>query len=139
MRVLLLAIVFACGVAMTSAEAADGEVAGDEIQGIISSQINAFRRDDADKAFSFASPNIQKQFGTPKTFMTLVMRGYPQIYRAKSFRFGERRSRDGRAVQQVIVTGPQGSVVAAFYDMIRVDGQWRINGCQLARMPGQDV
>src|SRR4030095_7699853 len=45
------------------------------IQAVISSQLDAFKRDDADAAFSFASPAIQKQFHTPGEFMHMVRTG----------------------------------------------------------------
>ena len=35
------------------------------IEDVISSQIDAFLRDDFATAFTFASPNIQRLFGTP--------------------------------------------------------------------------
>ena len=34
---------------------------------------------------------------------------------------------------------PDGIAVAAFYDMIKIDDQWRINGCRIAKLPGEDV
>ena len=87
----------------------------------------------------FASPSIQKRFGSPDVFLTMVARGYPQVYRPRSFQFAERASRDGATLQKVIVVGPDGVAVAAYYEMIQVDGKWRINGCQIAKLPGQDV
>ena len=139
MRILLLAIVIACGLALASVEAADRSTPTDAIERTIAQQIEAFRQEDAEKAFSFASPAIRKQFGTADFFMSMVARGYPQVYRPRSFQFGERVTRSARTIQQVIVTGPDGATVAALYEMIRVDGRWRINGCRIARLPGQDV
>src|SRR5215475_996885 len=41
------------------------------IQGVITSQLEAFKRDDAATAFSFASPAIQQMFHTPGEFMQM--------------------------------------------------------------------
>ena len=139
MRVLLLAIIVSCGLAMKSAEAKDHSTPSDAIEKTIADQIAAFRRDDAESAFSFASPTIRRQFGSASIFMSMVVRGYPQLYRPQAFHFAERETRGRHTIQRVIVTGPNGDKVAAYYDMIQIDGRWRINGCQLARLPGQSI
>ena len=139
MRTLLLAIIVSCGLALTAVEAKDHSTPSDAIEKTIADQIAAFRRDDAETAFSFASPTIRRQFGSASVFMSMVVRGYPQLYRPQAYHFAERESRGKHTIQRVIVTGPDGDKVAAYYDMIQVDGQWRINGCQLARLPGQNI
>lgn len=139
MRALLLAIIFSCGLALSAADANDHSKPGDAIEKTIADQIAAFRRDDAETAFSFASPSIRRQFGSASIFMSMVVRGYPQIYRPQSFHFAQRETRGKHTIQQVIVTGQNGERVAAYYDMIQVDGRWRINGCQLARLPGESI
>ena len=137
MRTLAFAIFAAFLLSFLPTKASDKSQ--DAIQSIIASQIEAFRRDDAKTAFSFASPSIQKQFGSSDIFMTMVARGYPQIYRARSFEFAERVKRGSSTLQRVIVVGDDGQPVAAIYELIKVDGAWRINGCQIAKLPGQDV
>ena len=52
----------------------------DAIRTIIQAQLDAFRADDADAAFSFASPNIQQRFGDPSQFMRMVKTGYAPVY-----------------------------------------------------------
>src|SRR6185295_11570973 len=44
-------------------------------------QLEAFRRDDFDTAFTFASSTIRAQFDRP-SFETMVRRGYPEIARS---------------------------------------------------------
>ena len=140
MRFLIFSILIAWTFALADARAQQsGSTKLDAIEQIISQQIAAFRKDDAETAFSFASPMIQKRFRNPEFFLSMVARGYPQVYRPQSFRFGERAELNNRTFQKVLVVGPSGSQVTAVYEMMQVDGKWRINGCQILKAKGQDV
>ena len=102
------------------------------IRTIIQSQVEAFRRDDGDAAFGFASPTIRGMFGSPETFMDMVRQGYQPVYRPQEFDFGEIVTLDGQITQKVHVVGPDGRPVTAYYPMTQLsDGTWRINGCYL--------
>jgi hypothetical protein len=102
------------------------------IRDVISQQIEAFRRDDGNAAFSFASPDVQRLFGTAQTFMDMVRKGYRPVYRPRVFDFGEIVTLHGQVTQKVHVVGPDGRPVTAFYPMVQLpDGTWRINGCFL--------
>ena len=107
---------------------------GAEIGRVISAQIEAFRRDDGDAAFAFASPGIQQKFGDSAHFMEAVKQAYPQVYRPRSFRFLDRGAEEGKVTQRVEIVGPDGRLVTAIYDMSRQpDGSWRIDGCRLVK------
>jgi hypothetical protein len=125
---LLLAGFFAVG-----ADTQDpGEDDWKAIQGIITSQLEAFRRDDATTAFSFAAPSIQKQFHTPGEFMQMVRTGYSAVYRPGSVRFLDHFVISGQAVQPLEIVTSDDEVVVAFYIMERQpDGVWKIAGCKL--------
>lgn len=102
------------------------------IRSVIESQIDAFRADDGDKAFSFASPGIRRMFGTSDTFMEMVRSGYAPVYRPRNYGFGRLITRGGLPVQVVRLVGPDGRRIDAHYHMERQpDGSWRIAGCQL--------
>jgi Domain of unknown function (DUF4864) len=104
---------------------------------VIERQIAAFAKDDAATAFSFASPAIQHQFGSPDTFMHMVESAYRAVYRPRSVSFREARRAEDRIIQEVDVIGPDGNGVRAFYIMEREsDGSWRIDGVSLA--PGSE-
>ncbi len=99
---------------------------------VISSQLDAFRRDDADTAFSFASPAIQKQFHTSGEFMQMVRTGYGAVYRPATVQFLEHFVLSGQPIQPLEIVAPDASVVVAFYIMERQpDGDWKIAGCAL--------
>lgn len=109
------------------------------IQATIRAQLNHFNRDDAEGAFSFASPNIKRQFRTAQRFATMVARGYPQIFKSTSAEFLELGPVHGRMMQRVKIVGADGRVVLAAYAMIEVDGKWLIDGCWLMKAPGTEV
>ena len=102
------------------------------IRDIIQSQVEAFRRDDGDAAFGYASPTIRGMFGSSEIFMDMVRQGYQPVYRPREFDFREIVTLDGQITQKVHVVGPDGRPVTAFYPMTPLpDGTWRINGCYL--------
>jgi hypothetical protein len=102
------------------------------IRDIIQSQVEAFRRDDGDAAFGYASPSIRGMFGTSDIFMDMVRQGYRPVYRPKVFDFREIVTLHGQVTQKVHVVGPDGRPVTAFYPMTQLpDGSWRIDGCYL--------
>ena len=104
-----------------------------EIQSVITRQIEALRRDDAEAAFAFASPSIQRQMGTPERFLDLVQGHYQPVYRPRSTAFGDIESQDGLVIQKLQVIGPDGRGALALYSMEHEpDGTWRIAGCTLA-------
>ena len=102
------------------------------IRDVITRQIDAFRHDDAETAFGFASPSIQDQFGTPDRFLDMVRRAYPAVHRPRAVDFTKLRLEDGVVVQEVELVGPDGAPELALYTMKRDSaGAWRITGCTL--------
>lgn len=102
------------------------------IRDVIQGQLEAFRRDDGDAAFGYASPMIQGMFGQSAIFMDMVRQGYRPVYRPRAFDFREIVELHGEIAQKVHVVGPDGKPVTAVYPMTQLpDGSWRINGCYL--------
>ena len=118
--------------ALLFAGAAQAQSAADEAQihDIIARQLDAIDRGDGSAAFALASPSIQTLFQGPETFIDMVARGYPQLLHARRHRFLKLEMMNGALTQRVLIDGEKGSVVAR-YEMIMVEGQWRINGCML--------
>ena len=112
-----------------------------EFQRIITAQISAFRADDGPTAYSFAAPVVRNIFPTPEIFMSMVKRGYPQVYRPQSFNFTEALIDPmGRPAQKMLVVGPDGKTYEALYSMEKQpDGTWQISGCTLLEIPGLDA
>lgn len=118
------------------AQAADNLADADrtEIQRVIAAQIEAFRSDDAARAFDLASPHIRTMFGDASHFMQMVQQGYQPVYRPGTFAFTDLTDEGGQLIQHVELTGPNGQGAQALYIMEREpDGSWRIDGCMLTR------
>lgn len=106
-----------------------------EIEAVISSQIEAFQREDAGAAFAFASPTIQRLFGGPERFGQMVQTGYPMVWRPDEVRFLDRRDIAGALWQRVLIRDRQGVLHVLDYQMVQIDGNWRINGVQILGAP----
>ena len=133
MRILFLALLllFAPG-ARAEDEVALAPPDRAAIQDSISGQMRAFKDNDADKAFDFASPNIQGMFGNPEIFMDMVRQGYAPVYRPRSVEFGDLTELGGQPAQKVYIVAPDGRQVTAIYVMTQLpDGTWRVDGCFL--------
>ena len=127
------ALLWAC--TLLGAPSAWADVSGADqtaIQAVISSQIDAFRHDNAGAAFGFATPELQTMFGSPERFMAMVQHGYAPVYRPRSLGFGALSDAGGDVVQFVELVGPDGLAYTARYTMQRQDdGAWRISACEL--------
>lgn len=107
------------------------------LEGVIERQIEAFRADDFAEAFTYASPMIRGMFGTPERFGSMVMNGYPMVWRPTDMRFLDRREEDGRTYQKLSVRGPSGRYHVLDYQMVETPDGWQINGVQV--LPPVDV
>ncbi len=128
MRRLLVALTLVTAIAWSPARSQDAAAA---IRGVISDQIAAFRADDFETAFGFASPAIRRMFGAPDRFGEMVRRGYPMVWRPADVRFSTLAERDGALIQSVLVTDRAGTLHILDYEMIRGEDGWRINGVWL--------
>jgi hypothetical protein len=134
MRVVLL-LTLLLGLTAPSLAADDVATA----QGVISSQVEAFSRDDAAAAYSYAAPAIREMFPEADIFMFMVQNAYAPVYRHKSFEFGEARVADNQVAQRVHIVDANGEAWEALYTLEReADGSLKIIGCVLLKA-GQAV
>ena len=109
-----------------------------QVRMVVQSQLAAFAKDDAVKAFSYAAPNIKKMFGTAPAFLDMVRRSYPVVYRPASSAFLVVEGAGSQAVQRVQMQDATGDAFLATYTLERQkDKTWRITGCQVAVSKGQ--
>jgi hypothetical protein len=107
------------------------------VRAVIQAQLDAFRRDDAARAFSLATPGIRATFGDAESFMDMVRRSYAVVYRPSSVAFEAPVVIRGELVQPVRLTDAEGRAWLAIYPMQRQsDGRWLTNGCQLMPLRG---
>lgn len=101
----------------------------EKVRAIITAQVEAFRKDDNARAFSFASPMIQQQFRSPDVFAKMVQGSYTAVYRPRSFDFRRLLKIDGIYYQEVAFVGAELQTLLCIYQMMEMpDGSWRING-----------
>jgi hypothetical protein len=130
MRALLVAILMLLGSA--SASTADDVATA---QGVIRAQEQAFGRDDASAAYSYAAPAIREIFPAPDIFMSMVQNGYAPVYRHKSFEFGDSKSEGSTISQRVHIVDANGEAWEALYTLEQqADGSYKITGCSLLKV-----
>ena len=107
---------------------------------VVSGQLEAFQKDNATGAFSFASPEIKVAFGTPNNFMRMVKTAYQPVYRPRSVMFEDITTIQGFPAQKVLLLDEDGRLVRALYLMQKQpDGTWRIAGCYLVPVEGETI
>jgi hypothetical protein len=135
---LLLGLAFGAGVGARAQSVSDDDARA--ARTIVSAQLDAFAKDDAKRAFSYAAPSIRKTFGTPERFLAMVRAGYPVVYRAAGVTFlvPVRVERD--LVQGVHLVDDDGVLWLATYRLERQrDGSWRIAGCGVQPATGKMI
>jgi len=124
--VLLSAVVASLLLASTGRAQRDPDV--EDAGRIVMQQLEAFRRDDFETAFTFASRTIHDMFDTAR-FEAMVRGGYPEIARSVSASIdGSKRGDAGELYLFVRVRGVNGRAVEAVYELVNESGRWRING-----------
>lgn len=132
MRRWMILGVLLLGLAAPGARAGGAEEA---IRDVIARQIEAFKADDFETAFGFASPAIKRMFGTPARFGQMVQSGYPMVWRPAQVRFAGLSAGRDAMIQGVVITDAAGGVHLIEYHMVEDAEGWRINGV-LVRRPG---
>jgi len=120
---LALTLLPLCAAAWAQAGKSDAKAAAEPVV----KQLEAFRRDDYDTAFTFASTEIQAQFDR-RSFEVMVRRGYPEIARSAFAAVVKTELvPEGSAYVTVKIRGANGQSIEALYELVWQDG-WRING-----------
>lgn len=119
------------GLALSLGMSASAQAEEADIHAIIDQQLMAFQADDFVEAFKFASPNIQRLFGSPQNFERMVTQGYPMAWRPGEVRYLETRSEGETFFQRVMITDEAGRVHLLEYRMLLTGDGWRINGVEI--------
>ena len=105
------------------------------IENTIQSQVDAFLAEDATTAFSYASPNLKRLFGTPERFGTMVRNGYPMVWAPAEVRFLELRRQGELLFQKVLFVDRNGAPHVLEYNMMPSEDGWLIDGVQYLVAP----
>ena len=107
------------------------------IEDVIGGQLEAFNARDIEEAWTYASPNIKRLFGSSVNFGNMVQQGYPMVWDNDEVRFLDLRDVRGNLWQKVMVRDAQGGLHILDYQMVETADGWQINGVQL--LPAPDV
>ena len=114
---------------------ADQKDSAAAMRSVIQTQLDAFARNDAVKAYAQASPRIQSTFPNTEIFMAMVRQGYSALISPAFVSFLGVVDHRGWPVVRVLVEGRDGSRWMAFYTMVQLDdASWRIGGCFLTKL-----
>lgn len=105
------------------------------IEQTIQSQVDAFLAEDATTAFTYASPNIKRLFGTPERFGSMVKNGYPMVWNPSEVKFLELRRQGPFLFQKVLFIDQNGAPHVLEYNMLETDAGWQIDGVQYLVAP----
>ena len=127
----LLLFFFLSGVSQLKAEQLSNNDKAN-IKTVVEQQLEAFAKDDFEKAYSYAAPLIKRIFSSPEIFKNMVVTQYQAVYRPKKIDFGEATIIRGAPTLNVFLVDPDGNFVTATYLMQRQpDNSWLIAGCYL--------
>lgn len=106
-------------------------------QAIIEAQLAAFSQDESAKAFSYASPDIQRLFESAENFMQMVKSNYRVVYRHTQVKFLTFQGNELFAQHTVQMVDENNSLWTVLYTLEKVkDGSWRISSCQTNKAQG---
>jgi hypothetical protein len=128
-----MGLVFGLWILATSVVAQENSA----IEDVIGNQLEAFNDRDVDTAWTYASPNIKRLFGSASNFGMMVQQGYPMVWDNSEVRFLDLRDVRGNLWQKVMVRDANGGLHILDYQMIETLEGWQINGVQL--LPAPDV
>ena len=141
-RLSWLLITAVCSLTLFAPARAAPLSAADEksVREVVEGQLEALARDDADKAFSYAAPNVREAVGTATGFMTMVQGGYPVVYRPASVAFLKPEGKDDQVIQRVRMLDASGESWLAIYSLQRQKNRaWLITGCVVVKNKGRMV
>jgi len=98
------------------------------VKKVISSQLMAFKERNVEKAYSFAAPNIKRQFFNAKNFGLMVKNGNPVIWRQKNYQFVKFSSNGTRSIQRVLFRSNTDALLTYDYLLEKFSNEWRIAG-----------
>ncbi|MDA1284079.1 MAG: DUF4864 domain-containing protein [Proteobacteria bacterium] len=106
---------------------------------IIFQQLEAFKINDAPKAYSFAAPFIKIRFEDPESFMSMVKDNYEPISNAKDFYFLKSKIYNADIYHQLQIISQSNQSYLATYSLVFIEDEWKISGCVLSLMTQQSI
>ncbi len=100
------------------------------VRAVVEAQLEAFANDDAQRAFSLATPEIRRHFGSAERFLLMVRVGYPVVHRPRSVVYLRPEGVRNLVMLPVQMTDDDGRQWLATYTLQQQkDKAWRIAAC----------
>ena len=112
---------------------------GTQIEKVISSQFTAFQEKNLSLAYSFASPEIKRQYPSAEIFGQMVKNGYSDIWNSKSHTFEGLKLKGEMAFQMVTVISSNNTINNYLYTLYNYNGGWVIAGVTRDRADNMGV
>jgi hypothetical protein len=104
-----------------------------QVQQVVTAQLEAFSKEDADAAFAAATPEVRKSVGDPSRFLALVRGNYPMVYHPAGFAFLKPQVEKDQVLQAVALRDADDKTWIALFTLERQpDNSWRIGACIVA-------
>ncbi len=140
MRILLALAFSLVAAAQALAQQPLSEEAQAEIRAVVTRQLDALKRDDAAGAYALAAPVFRARYGTADRFLAGLKADYAAIAGARSVTFQDIAFNAGRPVQKLLVVGPDGKAVFAYFSMERqANGAWRVANTAVTSLEGRGI
>ena len=110
-----------------------------QIQKVITSQFNAFKEKNLSLAYSYASPEIKRQYPSAEIFGQMVKNGYSDIWNSKSHTFEGLKLKGQMAFQMVTVISSNNTINNYLYTLYNYNGDWLIAGVMRYRPDSMGV
>ena len=107
-----------------------------DIEKTINGQFEAFKADDFETAFTFATPSLRRMFQSPQNFERMVTKGYPMVWRPAEVTYLDLKQEGGAFMQTVQIVDADGKVHLLAYRMEPTAEGWRIGGVQVLEAAG---
>ena len=134
---LLITVLLTC---VAFSALADEPLQGEDraaVRDVIDGQIQAFRVDDHQSAYSFAAPSVREAFPTEEMFITMVRNQYQPLYRPVSYTFGRSSLDDDEVLQELLVTDANRQLWQVVYTLVRQqDKSWKITNVMMLPYKG---
>ena len=134
--IFIIPFVFFFCVLNEAVHAGDNKDTEEIVKKVISSQLLAFKEKNIKRAYSFAAPNIKRQFSNSENFGLMVRNGYPVIWRPKSYKFVKFSTNGKRSVQRVLFRSTTDALLTYDYLLERFSSEWMIAGVIQANTEG---
>ncbi|MDC1315759.1 DUF4864 domain-containing protein [Alphaproteobacteria bacterium] len=136
---LIIQIVFFCFMSSNLLALQEDSKSFELTKEIITQQIEAFKIEDAEKAYFFAAPYIKIRFDNSDVFMKMVKENYEPVSNPKSFYFMNSKFLNGSIYHQLQIVSQSNKIYIATYSLTLSGSEWKISGCSLSLMDQKSV